>query len=102
MAITIGTLAPEVIGVIINALKANQATVESWIGSGETLVSTELTALIKDIPSVKGALAFVVGPVEAAVEAGIESYVADLIAKETPATIFELLIALLTEIQAKA
>jgi hypothetical protein len=101
MATTIEQIEAGALAAIVSELQANQATVETWLGSGETQVQALLVNLIKQIPSISGPLSFVLGPIEAAFEAGIESYAASLIAKETPATLFALLIGLLTRLQAE-
>ena len=95
MATTIQEIEAGVLAAIIAESQSQEATIETFIGSGEANVQTILVNLIKQIPSVKGVAAIVVGPIETALEAGIETYVAGLIAKETPATIFALYIALL-------
>jgi ABC-type Fe3+ transport system substrate-binding protein len=86
---------------IATAINANSALVESYIASGETAVLAGLTNLLKNIPSVKGALELVVGPLEAAVESGVETYAASLVAKYTPAQLTQLLVQFLTALAAK-
>lgn len=86
---------------IAAAVSANAPTVEAWLATGEADVEAGLANLIKNIPSVKGALGLVVGPIEAAVEAGINAYVASLVAKYTPAQLVQLFVAFLTALAAK-
>ncbi len=87
------------LGAIISGLNTNQATVLAWFQTGETEATQQLANLLKLIPSVKGTLAIVVGPVEAAIEAAIEAYAASVVAKYPPQQLFDLLIALLTKLQ---
>jgi hypothetical protein len=89
-----------VLGAIGAALKSNQPMVESWLTTGEGDVQAGLVNLIKNIPTVKGALGLVAGPVEGAVEAGIEAYVASVLAKYNSAELFTLLVSLVTHLQA--
>jgi hypothetical protein len=82
-------------------ITANSSVVESYIGSGESAVLAGLTNLIKNIPSVKGALGLVVNPIEGAIESGIEAYAASLLAKYTPAQLVVLLTQFLNALAAK-
>jgi ABC-type Fe3+ transport system substrate-binding protein len=86
---------------IAAAVTSNSAVVEAYIASGESAVLAGLTNLLKNIPSVKGALALVVGPLETAVEAGVEAYAAKLVAQYTPAQLTQLLVQFLTALAAK-
>jgi hypothetical protein len=72
---------------------AAQPTITAWIAGGEAEVVPTLTALFKEIPSVKGLLGAVAGPILTAVESGIEAYVAQLVAKETPAVLYGYVVA---------
>jgi hypothetical protein len=99
MATTLGTIETAVLGEIIVLSNANQATIEAYIGVGSAEVQTLFANLIKSIPSIKGALGVIGNPIEQAVEAGVNSYVAGIFAKETPAALFALYIGLLTHLQ---
>jgi hypothetical protein len=89
-----------VLGFIIAESQQNKDTIEKWIASGEAQVGTVLAQLIKQIPSVKGFAGAVANPILSAVEAGIQNYVAQLLAKETPEALFNYYIALMTKLQA--
>jgi len=86
---------------IAAAITANPGVLEGIIASGESDVTAGLANLIKNIPSVKGALALIVGPLEAAVETGIEAYVASVVAKYPPAALEALIVAYIQGLAAK-
>ncbi len=101
MATVLESIESDLIGILISTSKTNQPAIEAWIASGEAEVQTELVTIIKLIPSVKGALALVVSPIEAAVESAVEAYVSNLVAKETPASLFAIYLSLLTKLQSE-
>jgi hypothetical protein len=84
---------------IVTAATADEPALEAMIATGEADLQAGLVNLIKNIPMVKGALAMIVGPLEATVEAGLEAYAATLIAKYTPKQIFMLIIGGLTALE---
>ncbi len=98
----IQTLGSELLGLAITELNANQPQVMTWIASGETEVQAFIVSLIKQIPAIKGPFGMVAGPILAAFETAIENWVAAYLAKEPPATVFALIIALLTHLQSLA
>lgn len=86
---------------IITVIQGNPGLVSGYLASGEAAVSAGLANLIKNIPSVKGALGLVVNPLEGAVEAGLEAYVASLLVKYNPAELETLLVQFLQNLAAK-
>ncbi len=90
----------DVLAAVITASNANQATIQTWFGSGEAAVQTSVVALVKKLPTVGGLAGIALGPLETAVESGVEAYVAGLISKESPSVLFGLWIALLQRLQA--
>ena len=84
---------------VYSASTTNEATVTSWIAAGEADVKAGFANLVKNIPSVKGAIGLVAAPIEAAVEAAVVAYVDSLFAKYTPAELFTLYIGLLQNLQ---
>jgi hypothetical protein len=76
---------------LISLWSTNQQAAETEIQGIEQGGLTQLTALIKDIPSVKGALSVFTGPLEAAAEAAILSYAQSLVTKYGPTVIYTLI-----------
>jgi hypothetical protein len=101
MATTIQEIEAGVLGAIKAAAVADQANIVAWLGQNELLVKNGLVNLFKNIPSVGGLAGMFAGPIQAAVEAGIESYVTAFMAKESPQTIFNLFIGALTTWQSE-
>lgn len=80
---------------LATASTQNEALVKSWLTSGEASVQAGFVNLLKNVPSVKGLSAVFVGPLEAAAEAALSSYVASLFTKYNPDELFTLWMALL-------
>lgn len=78
---------------VASAISANPALVEGGISTVETDVQAGLVNLAKNLPSVKGVAALVVGPLETAVMGSVEAYVAAWIAAHTPAECETLIVA---------
>jgi hypothetical protein len=72
---------------IASVIETESGAVDAFLASGEGAVQAGLVNLIKNIPSVKGAFSFVVAPIEAQLEAGLQAYAASVLAKYPPATI---------------
>jgi hypothetical protein len=90
-----------VLAFVLVEAEANRPAIIAWIGSGESRVNAALKDLIAHIPAVRGLLGSVANPLLAAVEAGIEGYVAQLLAKESPEVVYGYLVSLLTRLQAE-
>jgi hypothetical protein len=78
---------------IATAIEANPSLIEGGISTAETDVQAALVNLAKNLPSVKGVAELVVGPLETAVMASLEAYVAAFIAAHTPAEVEALLVS---------
>lgn len=100
MASIAQTIESDVLAAVVVASNADQAQIEAFFASGEAAAQNALAGLLKKIPTVRGLAGIAVGPLETALESGIDAYVAQLVAKETPATLFGLWIALLERLQA--
>jgi hypothetical protein len=99
---TIQQIEYDVLGEIINVSQLNAPAIQQWIANEEAAAQAGLVNLIKNIPSIKGAIGLIATPIEGAVEAAITAYVAAFLAKETPATVFAAWIALLQNLQKDA
>jgi hypothetical protein len=77
---------------IASAIQANPALLEGGISTVEGDVQSALVNLAKNLPAVKGVASLVVGPLETAVMASIEAYVASFIAAHTPAEVEALVV----------
>ena len=95
MADLLGEVERGALSFIATELEAEASAVGAWIASGEAEVVPTLVAIFARIPAIGGIAGSVGNPVVHALEAGIEKYVADLLAKQTPAAIVALVVALL-------
>lgn len=101
MATALQTVESGILTALAAAIQANPGVIEGIVATGEADVQAALVNLFKNIPAVKGIASLAVGPLEAAVEASINTAVAALIAKYTPAEVEALVVTLLNGIAGK-
>jgi hypothetical protein len=97
----LSTVAKGLIGATISAAQADSANIIAWIGSGTTEAQAWITTLLSKIPKPSGVEGLIVGPIEAAAEAGITGFIAQEVSTYTPTVLFNLFIALLTHLQSE-